>query len=290
MSAQDRSIIIKSELSTVLQSRRPELAISNITFFAAGAEFFVFKAVAAGLGEVALRTAPSRWISDDNDPEQDARELQRQERRLCERCLAAGLPTVPVHDLVFDETRDILISAFVEDDGLTPDPADVGRYLKRLHRLTPPRDRLVADTAGDWLASLHVRMAHRAGVVERLCGIRVDVPRLEIAPQGTALLHLDVRRDNTRCQDGRIAALLDWSNALVGPPALEFARLAENGDLSDHVIEGYGGNPLADLDPKTERFLRLDTALMRAVLFMSEFPDPNEAARCRSRLAELSRG
>jgi aminoglycoside phosphotransferase (APT) family kinase protein len=36
-----------------------------------------------------------------------------------------------------------------------------------------------------------------------------------------------VRAANLRCVEGSVRVVLDWSNALVGDPALELARLAE---------------------------------------------------------------
>lgn len=41
------------------------------------------------------------------------------------------------------------------------------------------------------------------------------------------LLHMDVRPPNILAAAGSIRAIIDWSNSLIGDPALEFARIAE---------------------------------------------------------------
>lgn len=70
-------------------------------------------------------------------------------------------------------------------------------------------------------------------------------------------------------------AFLDWSNALIGDPLIEFARIVEYGHKHPKIIEGYGGYP--PHPPVSEIFYRLDTAVMLTVVFLSEAPDPIKA-------------
>ncbi|MEH6374937.1 hypothetical protein V7793_11485 [Streptomyces sp. KLMMK] len=55
-------------------------------------------------------------------------------------------------------------------------------------------------------------------------------------------MHLDVRSANIRRGEGRINALLDWSNALLGDATLAFGRLT-----------GYARYPENQLDPEALR-------------------------------------
>jgi aminoglycoside phosphotransferase (APT) family kinase protein len=84
---------------------------------------------------------------------------------------------------------------------------------------------------------------------------------------------------------GRIVALIDWSNAVVGPRALEFARVAEYGE------ELLGPDEVAALEAggSWATALRLDTAVMLAVVFLSEAPDPERAAPAIERVRSLTR-
>jgi hypothetical protein len=84
-----------------------------------------------------------------------------------------------------------------------------------------------------------------------------------------------------RCQATGIAALLDWSNALCGDPVLElarleeYARMPENGIDPDAVRAGYAAvHELPDLNTPTALLYRLDAAVMLALVFLSEAPDP----------------
>ncbi|HEX3648630.1 MAG TPA: hypothetical protein VHV49_09380 [Pseudonocardiaceae bacterium] len=68
--------------------------------------------------------------------------------------------------------------------------------------------------------------------------------------------------------------MLDWSNALVGDPAMELGRLAEyarlpgNGLDYEQVLAGYG-EPVP-VDSAAFWIYRLDAAVMLALLFHSE--------------------
>jgi aminoglycoside phosphotransferase (APT) family kinase protein len=73
-------------------------------------------------------------------------------------------------------------------------------------------------------------------------------------------VYLDVRASNLRCTGGAVRGLLDWSNALVGDPAMELGRLAEyalppqNGLDYDAVPASYQEPiPVGDLRGGSER-------------------------------------
>jgi aminoglycoside phosphotransferase (APT) family kinase protein len=93
-----------------------------------------------------------------------------------------------------------------------------------------------------------------------------------------SLLHLDVRRTNLRCVGGRVRAFIDWSNAILGDPAFELARieeiarLPENGLDSGQVRAGYGQSAWWGVSDLVRLIYRLDAAVMLALLFTAEHP------------------
>jgi aminoglycoside phosphotransferase (APT) family kinase protein len=96
---------------------------------------------------------------------------------------------------------------------------------------------------------------------------------------------MDARRANIRVVRGEIRAILDWSNALLGDPALDLARAAESGARNPEFDAGYGELPRPPVELDT--VYRLDTAVMLAVVFLSEAPDPAAARRQVERVQEL---
>lgn len=84
----------------------------------------------------------------------------------------------------------------------------MGEELGRLHRVTAP-DGLAP--AGRWIA--------RGG--KALAPIR---RRLERGPDADRLLHLDYHANNVLMADGNVSAIIDWANALPGPPHMDLAR------------------------------------------------------------------
>ena len=102
------------------------------------------------------------------------------------------------------------------------------------------------------------------------------------------LLHMDYRQANLRTEKGEIVAIVDWSNALVGHPALELARIAEIGETGNEFLRGYASvSPLPNINMLVETIFRLDTATMLALVFLSEEPNPKKAPIAISRVREL---
>jgi aminoglycoside phosphotransferase (APT) family kinase protein len=100
---------------------------------------------------------------------------------------------------------------------------------------------------------------------------------------------MDMRPANVLTRDGHIVAVIDWSNALIGDPALELARIAEYGYLDAEFYAGYGmTDGFAHVPRSVELLYRLDTAVMLAVVFLSESPDPQCAQSQGQRVIKLS--
>lgn len=258
-----------------------------------GLEAAVFRTELPPFGSVAVKAPWRRFPGGSYGPGVDCRALLRQERDLAAWAAGLGVPVPQIFALHETEAQDVLVMAFVEADDGEPDPAEFGRLLRTLHDAPPPD--LVPFThgpAGDMPAAIADRIRQR---IERLAGLGEVLPvpdpaalRAALRPARRSLLHLDLRPANLRCRGGRIAAVFDWSNALIADPAFELARMAEAGTLTDAILDGYGDRFWAARLPEaTYAACHLDAALLFAILFRVAVPDPDRAARLTVRAREL---
>jgi aminoglycoside phosphotransferase (APT) family kinase protein len=136
---------------------------------------------------------------------------------------------------------------------------EAGRLLRGLHGLglaeqadaLKPRERFRTRFANDVEAAA-MQLPPRLARQLRL--LSVD----EAAASGGTLVHNDYSGGNILVRDGRIAAVIDWDNAVVEAPALDFVKmkhwtkrgaegeLTHDGALYSAFVEGYGGEPDAD--------------------------------------------
>jgi len=191
-----------------------------------------------------------------------------------------------------EDDFDFLVSAYVPDDGGGEDPAALGAVLRRIHEAPVSAEILRALGTGDLAETIATRTVERLRVVQRLSGAELrTVSAAALRELGAraryqpSVLHMDVRRTNIRVVGGEIRAIFDWSNALVGDPSLELARAAEYGVRTQAFDTGYQTlpGPSAELDT----LYRLDAAVMLAVVFLSEAPDPVAGKRQVERVKEL---
>ncbi|MFJ6619292.1 phosphotransferase family protein [Kitasatospora sp. NPDC091335] len=279
--------------------------LSGLELVGKGLEFTVFRAVGPDGGPVAVRLAHRRFDTNANDPHVDTRALLVQEYAVLRHLAEHGLPVARARELVLADdpgAPDVLLSDFVPDDGSPLDPHGLGRLLARLHRVPPPRLRPVAAEGGGTAGVIAARMARRwAGIARRAEGWP-EAPDAALFARHLAgltedsLLHLDVRDANIRRDRGRTTALLDWSNALLGSPAVEFGRLAEyarhpeNGIDLAAVRAGYASlAPVPDEDDPCLLVCRLDAALMLALVFLSEAADPARGPAAADHARALAR-
>jgi aminoglycoside phosphotransferase (APT) family kinase protein len=280
-------------LRTALDAHHPAWQTGELELVGSGLDAAVFRAGSRAFGPVAIRVPWTRWISNANDPSLDARELLVKEQLLANHMNRHGVPTPRAFALhTGADDFDFLVSAYVLDDGSDPDPVALGAMLRRIHGAPIPAEIARALDTGDLARTLANRIADRLGVVRRLSGAPLPIVPADAlraiaagAHYRPAVLHMDFRRVNLRIVAGEIRGVLDWSNALVGDPALELARVAEAGERDRRFDTGYqlDGAPPAALDA----LYRLDTAVMLAVVFLSESPDPVPAKRQIERVAAL---
>ncbi len=289
----DSSVDVPDSLRTLAADRR----FTRLRPAGGGVEFQVFEATAPDGLKVVLRTpVGERFQSNPNDRHVDTRSLLRWEYVITRHLHRLGFPVATPRELVLGEP-DVLVSDFVMDDGCGADQVALGALLLRLHHSPPPPMPPVAAYGLPAARLLPRRIADRfAGLAAFVATLPVAPPAERLAavlasrPAGR-LVHLDVRASNLRCTGGAIRSLLDWSNALIGDPAMELGRLAEyallpqNGLDYEAVLAGY--REPVPVDSAAFWIYRLDAAVMLALLFSSEASLAEFGARAVDRLREV---
>jgi hypothetical protein len=266
-----------------------------------GLEFVVFRALDPAGDPVALKvSAGARFGANANDPAVDTRALLQWEHDVTRHLSGLGFPVATPRELVLGEP-DILVAEFLPADGTEADQPRLGALLDRLHEMPlPPGFPPSRLSGGELLAT---RIGRRwAEVAARVPDLPAPIPVPVLAaalagrPMGS-LLHLDIRSANLRCVGGRVAGVVDWSNALAGDPGLEWGRLAEYALVPGNGVDftAVRAGSRRDLDQEAAAFwvYRLDAAVMLANVFLSGAPEQElgraAVARLRSVHAELTR-
>jgi aminoglycoside phosphotransferase (APT) family kinase protein len=245
-----------------------------------GVEFQVFEATAPDGSKIVLRTpVGGRFQSNPNDRHVDTRSLLHWEYIVTRHLDRLGFPVATPRELILGEP-DVLVSDFITDDGHGTDQVALGALLLRLHHAPPPPMPPVAAHGLPAARLLPRRIADRFAELAAFIAALPPAPPDEqltavLASRPTdKLVHLDVRASNLRSTGGAVRGLLDWSNALIGDPAMELGRLAEyallpqNGLDYEAVLAGYR-QPVR-VDSTAFWIYRLDAAVMLALLFNSD--------------------
>jgi thiamine kinase-like enzyme len=277
-----------------------ESAVSDLQVIGGGLESVVFRANVAPLGRVAVKLPLMRVLSTGNEAHLDTSALLIQEERLARLAREAGLPC-PKPLLLRrvahgDDVVEFLVSVYVEIDGTSAGLSDLGSLVAEIHRLRVEPTSLVAM---EGFPDVEVVVARRLGQrLRRLRDQRPDVPQLDLprafgrldpCPEPSVLLYMDARPANLLVTGSRIEGIVDWSNALVGPPALELARIAESGNLTSEFLAGYGtSTPFGSICSEREVLYRLDTAVMLAHVFSDNDAAPEVQDRQVGRVIHLS--
>lgn len=278
-------------------------SLSEARLAGQGLEFAVFKATSPTHGPVALRVPKKKVYHNVNDPSTDARDLIRQELRIYELLRDSPVPVPRPFGYLEVDGYPAMLCEFVGDDGTEASPAELGGVAALIHSIPLPPGwdtGLVAhEREADALTALVERMERRFRELAReepsadswipgrdgLAPIADGLRRLP-----SVLCHMDLRNVNLRHGGGCIAAVIDWSNAMVGPSVIDIFRILEYGEHGDVFLQAY--TQILRLPPvsrREETFLRLDAALMLALVFISEAPDPERRVATVKRVEELSR-
>lgn len=290
---------LSTQLATQIRQDYPEWRISNFAVAGSGIECLVCRADTARFGPIAIRTPWHRWISNDNDPHLDSRDMLRQESVIASHLARYDIAVATPYHLHWAENGlDYAVSAFLENDQSEPNPYAFGQLIRQIHQCAIPPVTLVAQGQTALSHTIADRLTQRAKVLTRLTDVKIDLPEMAalepaLAPldgPAQSLLHMDARPANLLTFRGNIAAMIDWSNAVIGDPAFELARIAEYGHLDEAFLAGYGNaTPFAHLPRQTALLYRLDTALMLAIVFLSEAPNPKLATKQLKRVSALDR-
>ncbi|GAA1952163.1 phosphotransferase family protein [Kitasatospora viridis] len=280
---------MSSALSTVreraLRAAAQDLQLTGGELVGSGLEFQVWRMRHPRWGDVALRLPAQAVESNPNDPYVDTAELLRHEALLYAALPASGIPLPRFHDLRHYEI-DVLVCEYVATDGSACDSAELGEIVARLHEAPVPTGISPARSAGAFPGTIAERVARRYEVLRELAPdldalVAADTLAAAIPATGAgSLLHLDVRASNVLTVDGRVRALIDWSNSMVGDPALELARIEANALFPENGIDfpefqrGYRSvRPLPERSDACWSLYRLDAAVMLGIVFTCEAPD-----------------
>ena len=161
-----------------------------------------------------------------------------------------------------------------------------------------------SDVQGPVLGGMEFRSFMRERVLRRLTNLSKSaaVPSdpaawLEAFDQltsdydraGGRLLHMDLRAENVCVADGKIVAVLDVTNAMVGDPRCEVGRLEAYGSASDDFLGGYGVSPEEIHRDPVVALYAVDTTAMLALLARDELDDDDMQRAMVRRTAELLR-
>jgi aminoglycoside phosphotransferase (APT) family kinase protein len=283
-------------LDRVLASIRQQLGVQDIKKVGYGNEFYIFRADLP-TGPAVIKIPKDKVFSNVNDNYIDSQTLLDQEFALLQYVRKCGMAEVPepISQLSADSFGAVVMSYIPSDDSI-PDQRQVGALLARIHGLPPPPFSLSAQEGLEIPELISRRLTRRWHELHTFIPDLAALPGVLslvefMAPARTTkqLLHMDFRRANFRTMNGDVSAVLDWSNALVGHPALELARVAETGETDADFLAGYmEAAAIPPVTPLIDLLFRLDSATMLALVFLSEDPDPVRAELAVARVRELS--
>lgn len=292
-----------SRIRSLLNRRHPDWYVGDLVEAGRGVSATVYRGETAALGAIAVRVPHRRWAASDNDPDgHDTRDELSQEAQLVRHMTRFGVPVPIVHAVEFSDEADLLVTSFVEGDDIPVGDEYLGELAARVHAADPFPGRLIAQADEDVDLLVATRLHARAAILSRQTGVPLPLPsagalrgRLRGGESRRCTLHMDLRPANVIARGGQPLALVDWNNALRGPMALELARIAEariaeGGQLSQDFAWGYQRIREPECVPvAAETIYRLDTAVMLALVFVSEAPDPMQAERQLTRVRSLVR-
>lgn len=282
-----------------------QAGLTNLQPIAEGLESRVYRATSSAHGQVILRIPKYKVFQNVNDPNTSAADLVQQEKQIYDLLSAGPVPVPKAHGYYEIDGHPAMVCEFVETDGSEPSVSDMGRVLALIH--STPLGSLDEDKP---LVAMENTNAIETTLVERMLRrfeqfaiaepaakswIPGEAVMRPIAEQlrrlPNCLLHMDYRDVNFRVKEGKIIAVFDWTNALVGPAMVDICRILEHAERPmDEFLPAYRRiRDIEEISLREETFLRLDAALMLALVFISEAPDPERRVVSVKRVEELCR-
>ncbi|KAF4434609.1 aminoglycoside phosphotransferase [Fusarium acutatum] len=266
-----------------------------------GLECLVYKASSPAYGPVVLRVPRVKVYQNANDPNTNASDLIQQEMKIYKLLENAPVPVPKAYKYLEDDGYPAMLCEFVDNDGTEITFEEMGRIAAMIHStpLSDPAMKTVAFETEDVFSTIEQRLKRRFSVLSRTVPeasswitnwdhIHTILEGLKRFP--SSLLHMDFRDVNLRHIDGRISAVIDWTNALIGPAAADIFRTLEFSQLDESFVKGYTKmTAWPDVTSEEDYLLRLDAALVLALVFTSEAPDAERAEVAVARVRELSK-
>ncbi|KAF5603565.1 aminoglycoside phosphotransferase [Fusarium pseudocircinatum] len=266
-----------------------------------GLECLVYKAKSPVYGPVVLRVPRVKVYQNANDPNTNASDLIQQEMKIYKLLENASVPVPKAYKYLEEDGYPAMLCEYVDDDGTEITFEEMGRVAAMIHStpLYKPAMQTVASEIEDVFSTIEQRLKRRFSVLSHTVPeasswitnwdqIRNILEGLTRFP--SSLLHMDFRDVNLRHKNGQISAVIDWTNALIGPAAVDIFRTLEFSQLDESFVGGYTQvASWPEVTSQEEFLLRLDAALVLALVFTSEAPDAERAEVAVARVKKLSK-
>ncbi|KAF5230285.1 hypothetical protein FANTH_13931 [Fusarium anthophilum] len=275
--------------------------LTDIKTAGEGLECLVYKASSQAYGPVVLRVPRVKVYQNANDPNTNASDLIQQEMKIYKLLENSSVPVPKAYKYLEEDGYPAMLCEYVDDDGTDITFEEMGRVAAMIHStaLSDPAMKTVALETEDVFSTVEQRLKRRFSVlshtVPEASSWITDWGLIHNILEGlkrfpSSLLHMDFRDVNLRHKYGRISAVIDWTNALVGPAAVDIFRTLEFSELDESFVRGYTEvTTWPNVTAQEEYLLRLDAALVLALVFTSEAPDAERAEVAVARVKELSK-
>ncbi|WP_409295838.1 phosphotransferase family protein [Peribacillus sp. SCS-26] len=259
-----------------------------------GVENIVFAVIEKNKGLFAVR---SPFPAGEHSEERMAggKTFLKKEYELNRHCAGYGIPVPRMHVLHLSSEISYLVSEFIEGDEMAIPDEDIGFLARSIHKIPVEgvpifsRSRNIAFYIAERISRRLDHLRKNGYLLPDFLPVNKLESILALDRTEPCLLHLDLRPANIIGRNGKIKALYDWDNALIGSPALELMRIFECGELeADDFLKGYGSTDFLGQIPETALLLyRLDAALMLAVVFLIDLKDEEKGRNSLSRVQDL---
>ncbi|MBM9502383.1 aminoglycoside phosphotransferase family protein [Leptospira sp. 201903071] len=267
------------DIPTYLHNNLSHISQSSIKLSNQGMDCFVFKAESAQWGSIAIKVPRALRFSNDNDITITSDKIIKQEFEML--CWLEKYNIKVPKPLFYDENQgsfSVLITEYIEYDQSKLERDKFKTLLDEIYDLPIPSIDLIAMEGMDFPYVLSERIKRRFASVKSifpdLDPLKIDIDRFLFENKfQQSLLHMDLRDSNLLVKDGKLRAVIDWTNALVGDRNLEIVRLIEMTSMEETLRTDLENRFLSQCDPMLLLIYKLDVLLMMTILFSLEIPD-----------------